>query len=200
MSYLSWVAVCQSFWCVITYISLFEEYHWGKRLMVRFSGCVSGWTKSIEGLLSEHPLGKKYKTEEEVSYLVMIANRSIEVRTRTDLQYKKKYWNHSRPMQDKMNGMKTTKSEQFNGQRDKLKMNRWLCKIDVYFDIWLVDNTQLQLNIQTKMNFVSTLLTGTVSNWWFMKLIVKLLSSRRKISMMIWNRVHSFWSYPNTER
>ena len=45
--------------------------------------------------------------------------------------------------------------------------------MDVYFDLLLIADPQLQLNDQTKMNFSSTLLTGTPSNWWFMKVMAQ---------------------------
>ena len=70
-----------------------------------------------------------------------------------------------------MNVMKPTTPEPFDGQRDALKVNTWLYKMEVYFDLLMIANPQLQLNDQTKMNFASTLLTGTASNWWYMKVM-----------------------------
>lgn len=70
-----------------------------------------------------------------------------------------------------MASMKPTKPEPFDGQRDALKVNTWLYKMEVYFDLLMIGNPQLQLNEQTKMNFASTLLTGTASNWWYMKVM-----------------------------
>lgn len=52
-----------------------------------------------------------------------------------------------------MNGMKQTKSESFDGQRDSLKMNICLYKMDAYFELLLIRNLQLQSNIQAIMKF-----------------------------------------------
>ena len=70
-----------------------------------------------------------------------------------------------------MSVMKPTKPEPFDGQRDALKVNTWLYKMEVYFGLLVVGNNQLTLDDQTKMNFASTLLTGTASNWWYMKVM-----------------------------
>lgn len=67
--------------------------------------------------------------------------------------------------------MKPTKPEPFDGQRDALKVNTWLYKVEVYFGLLQISNPNLQLNDQTKMNFASTLLTGNASNWWYMKVM-----------------------------
>ena len=43
--------------------------------------------------------------------------------------------------------------------------------MEVCFGLLVVGNNQLTLDDQTKMNFASTLLTGTASNWWYMKVM-----------------------------
>lgn len=43
--------------------------------------------------------------------------------------------------------------------------------MEVYFDLLLIGNPQIQLNEQTKMSFASTLLTRTASNRWHIKVM-----------------------------
>lgn len=74
-------------------------------------------------------------------------------------------------MRNKMNGLKRTKPEPFDSQRDVLKINTCLYKMELYFYPLLIVIPQLQFNDQTKMNLESSLMTGAAPIRWYMKVL-----------------------------
>lgn len=68
-----------------------------------------------------------------------------------------------------MASFKPNKPENFDGKRDRLVVESWLYQVQQYFHLLQVVTPELNLNDQTKIAFASTLLRGTSSNWWFMK-------------------------------